>query len=375
MEAGMENHGKINRNLLIVDDEPNVISSLKRELRNEGYIIYAANSGIQGLNLLKNHDIGVILSDQMMPEMDGVTFLEFARRYNPDVVRIILTGYSSFENTMAAVNRSQIFGCLTKPWEKSVLKDSISKAFEYYNLTVENKRLQKLIVEQNKQLKLVNKNLEGLIQERTSQLEEVVREGVIMLALAAEAKDDDTGDHVYRIRDMTMEICLGLGLSYKESEQIGFFSLMHDVGKIQVPDNILKKQGPLTDEERAVMMTHCIAGEKILGNKPFYKTAREIARSHHERWDGSGYPEGLKGEEIPIAARIVAVSDVFDALTHERPYKPAWPLKKAITEMKNMSGTYFDPKIFNVFLNIVSRTSYKVVNVYMPGIAVNSYPS
>ena len=341
-----------NRALLIVDDEQNVISSLSRQLRHDGYTIHAANSGSAGLELLKKNDIGVVLSDQMMPEMDGVAFLEAVKQQKPDTVRMLLTGQGSLKNAMAAINRSQIFGYLTKPWSPEVLNGTIAGAFEHYNLTVENKRLQQLTEKQNQQLSHINENLENLVRKRTSQLEEAVREGVVMLAVAAEAKDDDTGEHIHRIQGLARDICAGLGMPSEESEQISFFSIMHDVGKIHIPDSILQKPGPLTAEEWEVMQTHCIAGEKILGNKPFYQTAREIARSHHERWDGNGYPDGLKGESISLAARIVNVADVFDALTNERPYKSAWPVKEALAEMKTLSGKAFDPKILNVFIGL-----------------------
>ena len=181
-----------------------------------------------------------------------------------------------------------------------------------------------------------------------------------MLAMAAEAKDDDTGKHVNRIQDLTKDICIGIGMSPDDSRLIGFYSIMHDVGKIHIPDKILKKPGPLTDAEWVVMKTHTIAGEKILGNKPFYKTAREIARSHHERWDGSGYPDGLKKEEIPLSARVVSIADVFDALTHERPYKAAWPLEDTLTEMKKLSGKAFDSEILDVFFKIIGKKSEHV---------------
>ena len=342
----------MNRALLLIDDEPNVISSLKRQLRHEKYTIYSANSGKAGLDLLKESDIGVVMSDHMMPEMDGVTFLEQVKKQKPDVVRMLLTAHATLDNAMAAINRSQIFEFLTKPWSAEVLKGTIAKAFEHYNLVMENRRLQKLTSDQNEQLRLINEQLEDKVIERTAQLEESVKEGIVMLAMAAEAKDDDTGDHINRIQALTRDICKGLGMSAEESEQISFASIMHDVGKIHIPDNILRKPGSLTDDEWAIMKAHCIAGEKILGNKPFYRTAREIARSHHERWDGTGYPDGLKGESIPISARIVAVTDVHDALTHERSYKPAWPKDKAIAEMKSLSGKAFDPEIINVFLKI-----------------------
>ena len=342
-----------NKTLLLVDDEPKVISSLKRELRHEGYSIQSANSGTDGLDLLKSNDIAVVVSDQMMPEMDGVTFLESARQLNPDMVRILLTGHSSLKNAMAAINRSQIFAYLTKPWSTEALNGTLSSAFEHYNLVVENKRLQKLTHEQNNQLKLMNESLEELVQKRTCQLEEAVIEGVVMLALAAEAKDDDTGEHINRIRNLSYNICTGLGMSLKETDEISFFSIMHDVGKIHIPDKILQNTSPsLSDEDWTIMKTHCIEGEKILGNKPYYKIARTIARNHHERWDGTGYPDGLKRESIPLAARIVTVADVYDALIHKRSYKPAWPVERAIAEMKSLSGELFDPEVLNAFMKV-----------------------
>ncbi len=341
----------VNRELLIVDDEHNILSSLKRELKQEGYTIHLANSGKEGLGLVKVHDIGVVLSDFMMPEMDGVTFLEAVKQRKPDVVRILITGFGNLNNAMDAVNRSRVFGYLTKPWSSEVLKGTISQAFEYYHLISENRRLQKLTEAQNDHLKNMNENLENMVRKRTRQLEEVVREGVLMLAMAAEAKDDDTGNHINRIQTLTKDICLGLGMPDEESELISFSSIMHDIGKIHIPDKILKKPGALSREEWEIMKTHTIAGEKILGKKPFYRIARCIVRSHHECWNGSGYPDGLRGTSIPLAARIVTVADVFDALTHQRPYKPAWPVEKAINEMKGLSGELFDPEILRVFIS------------------------
>lgn len=173
-----------------------------------------------------------------------------------------------------------------------------------------------------------------------------------MLMAAAEPKDDNTVEHVQRISDLTRRICLKLGMSTRESDQIGFFSMMHDVGKIHIPDNILTKPGPLANEEWAVMKTHTIVGEKILSHTASYQTARAIARNHHEHWDGSGYPDGLKGKAIPVPVRIVTVADVFDGLIHTRPYKDAWPVEKALAEMKQLSGKVFDPEILQVFLKM-----------------------
>lgn len=340
----------INRSLLIVDDEPYVISSLKRQLKKEDFTIFSAGSGSEGMELLNDQDIGVVISDMMMPEMDGVTFLNLVKERKPDTVRLLLTGYASMENAVNAINQSRIFEYLTKPWKANKLINSLHRAFEHYNLTAENQRLQRLTHKQNAELKIINKNLDQLVKERTLDLEDATKEGIYMLALAAEAKDDDTGDHVNRIKNVTLAICLELGLSDDESEEISYFSIMHDVGKIHIPDNILKKPGKLTKDEWSIMKSHTTAGETILGKKVFYKTAREIARSHHERWDGTGYPDGLKKQAVPLSARIVAVADVYDALTHARIYKPAWPKEKAIKEMTLLAGKTFDPDILNVFL-------------------------
>ena len=345
----------INRNLLIVDDEPKVLGSLKRQLRRDNFNVFSADSGKEGIDLLENVDIGVVMSDHMMPEMDGVTFLTLVKERKPDVVRLLLTGNSTRENAVAAINSSRVFEYLTKPWNLTDMKETLTRAFDHYNLVIENRRLNELTQKQNSKLKFINENLDGLVRERTEELKEAIQEGIIMLATAAEAKDEDTGDHVKRIGDMTRSICLELGMDKNKSEAIGFASIMHDVGKIHVPDSILKKPGPLNEDEWSIMKRHTIAGEKILGNKPFYKTAREIARNHHERWDGTGYPDGLKGKDIPVSARIVAIADVFDALAHKRSYKPAWAREKTIAEMKNMAGKTFDPEILKVFLYLIEK--------------------
>ena len=343
-----------NKFLLLVDDEPNVLKSLRRELSETGYHLFTAASAKEGLEIVQQHDIGVVLSDMSMPEMDGITFLEAVAKISEDTVRVLLTAYGSHESAIAAINRSHIFGYLTKPWATENLQATLAKAFDYANLIRENKRLLRLTNNQNEQLRFINENLEIIVQQRTIQLEEAVNEGIEMLALAAEAKDDVTGEHIYRIRYLTLKICFSLGMMEKDAEQISFFSVIHDIGKINIPDNILKKKGPLTDAEWQIMQTHTTAGEKILGRKPFYRTARLIARSHHEKWDGSGYPDGLQGEEIPLPARIVAVADVFDSLTNERSYKKRWSAGEALAYMETQRAIHFDPEVLSTFMAVIN---------------------
>lgn len=327
-----------------------MLSSITRLLRNDSIICHTAQNGAKGVEIFQHHNIGVVLSDQRMPHMDGVTFLEKIREINPDAVRLLLTGYSSRANAIEAINRSGVFMYLTKPWNTDELRTVIDRAFTHYRLKMENKRLLELTQSQNESLRSLNLHLEDLVTERTSELHTAVRTGILMLSHAAEAKDDVTGGHILRIAELTEKTCLTMGMNPMEAEEIGFFSIMHDVGKIHIPDFILQKKGKLTEEEYRIMKNHTVAGEKIIGESKFYAIARQVARHHHERWDGSGYPDCLSGEQIPLTARIVAVVDVFDALTNERPYKKAWPKDRALEEIASLSGKMFDPSVVDAFL-------------------------
>jgi putative two-component system response regulator len=198
-------------------------------------------------------------------------------------------------------------------------------------------------------LKHDNELLERRVRERTRELAEANLDAIYMLAIASEAKDEDTGAHLRRIFDLTRKIAAQMGHNERETEDLAHASVLHDVGKIHVPDSILKKPGPLTEEERTVMRQHTTAGERILSNKPYFARARNIARSHHENFDGSGYPDGRRGADIPIEARIVHLADVYDALTSVRVYKPAWPREKATEFIRTSRGCMFDPEVVGAF--------------------------
>lgn len=341
-----------NKNLLIIDDEKNVISSLERFLKKEDYTIFSATSGEEGLEILKNNDIAVVVSDLNMPGMDGLTFFEQIVDEFRSVVKILLTGQGTLESALESINRLQLFGYLTKPWPANEIKAMLRRAFDHYNLTEENKHYQALIIKQNHELAHINEKLEEKVRKRTVLIEDALREGIMMLATAAEEKDKDTGDHLLRIRHISFQMCKAMKLPSDLSETISLFSVIHDVGKIHIPDSILNKPGPLNEDEWVIMKEHTTAGAKILGHKSYYSIARQIARSHHENWDGTGYPDGLAREAIPLPARIVSVADVFDALTNKRPYKEAWEESRAIQEMKNLQGTKFDPEVLSVFIKL-----------------------
>ncbi|XOF33184.1 MAG: HD domain-containing phosphohydrolase [Candidatus Electrothrix sp. YB6] len=186
-------------------------------------------------------------------------------------------------------------------------------------------------------------------------LKEANRESLYMLAVAAEFKDQETGEHIRRMVHYTRLLALELGFSEEEATEMGQASMLHDIGKLGVPDAILQKQGRLTEEEFDIIRHHTATGARILGRHHWFQLAKEIALNHHEHWDGCGYPRGLKGEEIPLAARIVSVVDVFDALSHQRPYKKAWPIEDCIAALKKDSGTQFDPRVVDAFLRLLER--------------------
>jgi putative two-component system response regulator len=344
-----------NRNLLLVDDEPLVTKSLARVFNQPEFRVFTANSALEAMSIMSQNDIGVMVSDISMPRVDGVSLCVAMNKKRPGTVQILLTGKPSLESAVDAINRLDLFGYLTKPWEESHLRHIVSRAFDHYDLIEANKRLQTMTREQNRELKAINAALEGKIQERTHFLEQALNEGILMLAKAAEAKDLDSGDHVNRIMGMTEKICEAMALPIETTRIISSFSRIHDVGKLHISDHILNKSGPLTDEEWRLIRRHPVLGEKIISDLPFYRIAREIARSHHENWNGTGYPDGLSGEAIPLSARIVAVADVYDALTNKRPYKPAWRSEDALREMKNLTGVKFDPVVMEALLTKVMK--------------------
>jgi putative nucleotidyltransferase with HDIG domain/PAS domain S-box-containing protein len=205
------------------------------------------------------------------------------------------------------------------------------------------------LLQQALELKHYSQKLEQRVRERTAQIHEAHMDAIYMLAVASEAKDQDTGKHVRRVERSTREIARRLSFSEADAETIGYSAILHDIGKIHVPDDILTKPGPLDDQERARMQQHTLAGERILLKNPFFERARKIARSHHENWDGSGYPDGLSRDVIPIESRIVHVADVFDALTHNRVYKKAWTLDAAVDAIHKGRGAMFDPAVVEAF--------------------------
>jgi PAS domain S-box-containing protein/putative nucleotidyltransferase with HDIG domain len=226
---------------------------------------------------------------------------------------------------------------------------------EQYRIVTE---LSNTILDQAEHLKGYSQRLEDKVRERTAELHEANVDAIYMLAVASEAKDQDTGRHVRRLQKSSMLLARELGFDAHTSEQIGQAAVLHDVGKMHIPDQILQKPGPLTAEERATMKQHTVLGERILVEKPFFARARRVARSHHENWDGSGYPDGTGGANIPIEARIVHLVDIYDALISRRSYKEPWPADRAAAAIHEAAGKMFDPELVRAFNSIEKRGAF-----------------
>jgi putative two-component system response regulator len=326
--------------ILIVDDQPPNVILLERMLEQWGYQnVTTTTQSHEVPNLCAELEPDLVVLDLQMPKPDGFELMEIlAPRIEtaPRMPVLVLTA----DATTATRQRALAFGAsdfLSKPL------DPIEVRLRIANL-LETRRLELEMVGQNQWL-------EAGIRERTDDLERARVELLERLALAAEYRDDNTQEHAQRVGRTVALLATAMGLGADDVEVLLRAAPLHDIGKIGVPDAILLKSSPLTNEEYAVMQAHTTIGAQILSGSEFaiLQTAERIAASHHERWDGAGYPYGLAGESIPLAARLVALADVFDALVHERPYKIAWPLDRAIEEIVSLRETHFDPDVVSAF--------------------------
>lgn len=318
--------------LLVVDDTPDNIQIIHGIL-SAHYTIRAATSGEKALKLASTHPLPeLILLDVMMPEMDG---FETCRRLKRDPVtsKIPVVFVTAKTDTIDEQTGFELGAVdyISKPISPAVLKVRTQT-----HLALSNQARQ----------------LEALVQQRTQELESTRHKIIQKLGLAAEYRDNETGLHISRMSHYGRILAEQVSDSQAWCEMYFTALPMHDIGKIGIPDSILSKPGKLTDDERQQMQQHTSFGAQILDdeNDPLLSLAQEIALHHHERWDGTGYPHGLAGEQIPLSARIAAVADVFDALTSDRPYKVAWSTEQAFDYIQENSGTQFDPQLAQAFI-------------------------
>jgi len=350
--------------VLFVDDEVNILKALQRLLRSEDMNVLSASRGQEALDLLETTSAQVVISDQRMPEMSGVDLLSQVRERWPDVVRMMLTGYTEIDVAVEAINRGEIYRLITKPWNDDELRATIRQAFDHADLKSEIKRLNQITREQNFRLQDMNRNLEAKVRERTKQLgakHQELRAAYVQtigaLAEAVDAKDPHTRGHSERVGVYASKIAREMGFSREFIERVYIAGLLHDVGKIGVSDFVITKPDRLTPEEYEEIKSHCETGAKILEPVDFLADVAPCVRHHHEWFDGGdrGYPARLQGDMIPLPSRIILVSDTIEAMTSDRPYRKALPLDVVYAELTKYSGAQFDPTCVEAVIRLLDR--------------------
>lgn len=346
------------KEILVVDDEPLIREIIIRKLSEFGYIATPVENAFEALNKMREKSYPLVLSDIMMPGMDGIELLKRLRSLYPDTAVVMITAVSNVNIAIEAL-REGAYDYLIKPFNFEEVVLSVKNAFERRDLILENrlyqKHLEALVENQTSEIRqLLSKE-----QERSSELNKALEEIQIThdatidaLSAALDYRDNETEGHSQRVVRYSLEIGKVLGLERRNLEVLARGTLLHDIGKIGVPDSILWKPGKLTDEEWVEMRKHVEYGFKMLKSIHFLKDAALIVQHHHERYDGSGYPNRMSGDNIVIGARIFAIADTYDAMTTNRPYRKALTDRDAREEIKRCNGAQFDPAITEAFFQI-----------------------
>jgi len=342
--------------ILVIDDEEAVRKVLKTHLEKEGYYVETSPGGENILETLRQSRAEILISDIKMPGINGLDILDYVRLHMKTIPVIMLTGLTDVSVAIDAMKRGA-FDYIMKPITKEALLNIVCKAFTQRELLLENRRLER----QNRRYQIlleqkIRDNAEDLgnrsveLMKAYGMLKSMNFRFVNVLAETIEAKDRHTRGHCNRMRRLCVELGKIIGLDRERLELLEYASMLHDIGKIGVNERVLNKNGPLNDEEKEHVKIHPGLGKKILKGIPLMESVAEIVVSHHENYDGSGYPRGLRGEDIPLGARIISAADLYDAMSNDRPYRKGIGLDDIVEEMKRVSGTQLDPGIVEVFL-------------------------
>ncbi len=332
--------------ILIVDDEEAIRRLLYQKLSGEGYQCQEAGSADQALDKLGGNMVELVLLDIKMPGKSGVELLPEIKASYPDTAVIMATATTDTSTAIQCMKQGA-YDYITKPFNLDEVVLSVDRALEKRRLELENRDYQQ--------------HLEEMVARRTEELRRAIEkiklaslDTIHRLSRAAEYKDEDTGAHIKRMSQYSAAVARKMGLNEETMETIVYAAPMHDVGKIGIPDRILLKPGKLDPSEWEIMKQHTIIGAQILegSDAEFIKLAKVIALTHHEKWDGSGYPKGLRSSKIPLAGRITAIADVFDALTTKRPYKEPFSLEKSFNIITQSRGNHFDPDVVDALFAI-----------------------
>ena len=335
-------------NVLTVDDDPGMNRLIKDMLTNEGFSCRCCGSGEEALQALEQESFNIIITDLRMPGISGVQLIEQARPKCPRSAFLVITGVDDIHVGVDAMKRGAD-DYLVKPFRMDTLVTSVECALTKKHLELEVQKYRE--------------SLEEMVSQRTMQLQAAMKrieltydDTLEAMGAALDLRDSETGGHSRRVSLYSLEMARALGCTADQLKQIARGAYMHDIGKIGIPDSILLKPGKLTAQERATMESHARIGYELVCRISFLAGAAEIVLAHQERFNGTGYPQGLAGEEIPLGARIFAVADTLDAMTSDRPYRSALPFASARAEITRESGRQFDPEVVRVFLSIPEAT-------------------
>lgn len=330
--------------ILVVDDEAHVRSMISATLERQGYNVLVASGGREALEAIDHNSFELILTDIVMQEGNGLALLERIHGQNPNLPVIMVTAIHDISVAIDSMRRGA-YDYLLKPFEREHLVATVQRALEHRQALQESHTYQQ--------------NLEQVVRARTEMLRQAMEDlehsyDVTLEALgdALDLKDSETEGHSKRVTAYTIALARAMGISPAEIKVIARGAFLHDIGKMAIPDEILRKPGKLSPEEQEIMREHCSRGYQMLRKIPFLAEAAEIVFTHQEHYDGSGYPSSLKGAAIPVGARIFAVADTLDAITSDRPYRQARTFDAAREEIIRCSGTQFDPAVVEVYLKI-----------------------
>ncbi|MEA4848707.1 MAG: HD domain-containing protein [Clostridiaceae bacterium] len=333
--------------ILVVDDELQILASLKRILNDEPYCILSTDSPVEAIEILQKNKIDVMVSDQRMPDISGLELLKYSKTISPGTVRILMTGYSDIGVVISLINEGDIFYYISKPWDNENFKTVVKKAVEYSS-------------EQNKKEKLLNAAISynnhwsEVLEKMKTQLAECNQQSMSALANVIKAKDINLYNHSDRVAQYALKIADRLGLEEQQKQNIEYASYLHDIGKIGIKDNILDKPGKLNEGEYNEIKRHPAVGAEIIKEIESFKEISEIISQHHERVDGGGYPRGLSDSEIRIEAKIIAIADAYDALTCDRVYRGKLSSEVACSILRTGKNKLYDPHIVDIFLEGLS---------------------
>lgn len=324
-------------NILVIDDEIDNLQLFRRTLRGD-YNVFLANSGFEALEIIKNNKVDMILSDHKMPGMDGVQLMKRTLEYAPEAIRILITAYTDSTSLMSAINEGKIHRYIRKPWNPPDLLNIIEASFEVYQLNIDNQSL-------------------------ALDLKDLFSGTIAAITEALDAKDHYTFGRSKRVTYISLKVGESMGLSDTQLSELELAGLLHDIGMIGVPENILHKQEKLSSDEYDEIKKHVITGVKILEDIKQLRSVIRIVSLHHERHDGKGYPYGLSADNIPIESQIIAIADAYDGMTSDRAYRKGIPHENAIEIIKNETSRQFAPPVVEYFLKVIDEVKDDIKNL------------